>query len=121
MRQTRTLYIDDLLSRHPIEVHGVMLDAHVSVVVRDVGDGPELDSLDIRDVYIRVDSYQDILQLDKRALETRHKALYELFENCLEVEALLQAKAAPDEAWSVEIDPDVPCGPYNRFRQGGGL
>lgn len=96
---------DDLLSgQEPPEVRpGVRLDARVKAVVRRDTDGTlELDSLDIGDVYLKPDSYDDILLLDQEALKTRHKALWEAFQVWLEAEALKQAEAAPDTAWELQ-------------------
>ncbi len=99
---TRTLMIDDLLHASPLKVQGVLLDAHVSAVIRDVQGVLDLDSLDIRDVYMHVDHLPDMLLLDQNSLKTRHKYLYEAFEQALCIHALNQARLAPESSWTIE-------------------
>jgi len=100
----QTICFDDLLETGPLSVDGVTLDATVEVTLsrehrRDV---PTLQSFGLCKVYLHVESYPDLLELDFEQFRTRHKALYKAFLCACESYAVKRASEAPDGDWTSE-------------------
>ena len=102
------LEIDDLLAR-PIRISTLEFDAHVSCVLyrQHETDEPDLDSVDVRTIYLHAKGFADqLIELDRVQLETRHKSLYELLLKEIDALAIRTAKATPIEDWErEEFDP----------------
>lgn len=100
----------DLLDTGPLTVHGISIDAAVDVTLsrQSPSAAPVIEALSIGRVYLHVDSWPDLIELDKSALTTRNRALWEAFETAVERHALDRAMAALYSAWNDEPIIDGP-------------
>jgi hypothetical protein len=99
---SRSITFRDLLEES-IEVDGVMLDAKVHAIVRDLGGVYELDYFDMGDIYVCIGAH-DMMKLDQDSFKSRHKLLYNRFINACELLALRKAKDTPEHKWQFESD-----------------
>jgi hypothetical protein len=98
----RTLEIRDLL-KQPLEIGDsrIRLDAEVNATFRWPAFGiPELDSLEIKDVYLYApELVDDLILLEPQSLRTRQKALFADFERAVEALARAEMAKVPEYAW----------------------
>lgn len=100
----RWIEFRDLLNE-PLTVDGIIFDATVIAVVTDKQGFFEIDSLEIRDVYIQVGNFT--FMLDKEDFENANKPLAKRFENAVELKALEAATDAPEEFWHEVFEEEV--------------
>lgn len=97
MKVMRSIRYKDLLT-HSIAVDHADLSSKVDVLIRQVGSGFEIDSIEYGPIYVANATYE-FLKLDQDSIP---KTLLERFKRHVEFYALQKAAAALDHEWEYE-------------------